>query len=115
MTMPASVKPPANANNASCGAARAADSPNPHAASVDAGCGGTTMSRNNGIPGAAKGHVTAATSMNVHPTTINWPVRSALATEVSTGQSLTGRPDDGPGMAETRASQSTKRKTPAHR
>lgn len=27
---------------------------NPHAASVDAGCGGTTMSRNNGIPGAAK-------------------------------------------------------------
>ena len=80
MTMPASVKPPDNANSTSCGAARAADSPRPHAASVNAGCGGTTMSRSIGIPGNAKGHSTAATSTNVQPTTINWPARWAFPT-----------------------------------
>ena len=100
MTRPASVNPPARASTVSCGAARAADSPNPHAASVSAGCGGTTMSRNIGIPGDANGHSTAATSRNVQPTTIIWPARSDFTTAVFTATSLSGEPDRQAGRRE---------------
>ena len=56
-----------------------AESPSPNAASVNAGCGGTTMSRSNSIPGDANGHSSASDSRNVHPNTTGVPKRAKPA------------------------------------